>query len=245
MDYRVYKFSRSELVRHFFQYGVLNGVLSWLFYRSLAAFVILLPGFWFYLRQCRAAACKSRLAALERQFLTGIQAVSNSMEAGYSVENAFKAAVAEAAKVYGAQGYITREFERIKRGLELNRPLEELLVNLAERSRADAIESFTDVFLAARKSGGDLIVIVRNTIAVISQKEETARNIEVSIAAKRMELNVMSVVPVFILLYVQATSPEFLSRLYHNRLGVLIMTVCLLIYFCAWQWGRRIVDIKI
>ena len=48
-----------------------------------------------------------------------------------------------------------------------------------------------------------------------------------------------------ILLYVDLAAPEFLEGLYHNPLGVGIMTSCLAVYLLAFIWGRRIVRIEV
>lgn len=55
----------------------------------------------------------------------------------------------------------------------------------------------------------------------------------------------MSAVPFFILAYVDLGSPEFLEDLYHNTLGIFIMTACLGLYLAAFFWGRRIVEIEV
>ena len=48
-----------------------------------------------------------------------------------------------------------------------------------------------------------------------------------------------------ILIYVQMVSPGFLDVMYHNPAGIFIMSVCLLVYFLAWLWGRKIVSIEV
>ena len=40
-------------------------------------------------------------------------------------------------------------------------------------------------------------------------------------------------------------TPEFLEDLYHNTLGIFIMTACLGLYLAAFFWGRRIVEIEV
>ncbi len=244
MDYRHYSFTKKELAGLAAGYLLLDGAVSFLFYRSWIAFVLLLPGWIWYLRRKREERQKCRVRRLGSQFLTGIQAVSNALAAGYSVENAFGQAQEELQKVYG-EGEAVREYSVINAQLSLNRTLEELLTDLAERSGQEDIESFAEVFAAARRSGGDLMVIIRNTVSSISQKEETRQEIQVCIAAKKMEHKVMSVVPLFILAYVGAASPGFLDVMYHNLAGVIIMSACLAVYGMAWSLGNYLVEIEV
>ena len=115
---------------------------------------MLSPGLVLFLKEQNRNLRRRRLRTLESQFLTGIQAVSNALSAGYSVENAFIEAVGELRKVFAPKEDSVREFEQIARQLSYNRPLEGLLLDLANRSRAEDIESFAQVFTAARRSRG-------------------------------------------------------------------------------------------
>lgn len=65
------------------------------------------------------------------------------------------------------------------------------------------------------------------------------------IAAKRMEMNIMNLVPFGILAYVGITSPEFLEPLYGNWMGMGVMTVTLVIYVFACWLSEKIVDIQV
>ena len=63
--------------------------------------------------------------------------------------------------------------------------------------------------------------------------------------AKKMEQNMMSIIPCLILFYVQTVSPGFLDGMYHNPTGIAIMTAALAVYAGAVFWGRKIVDIEV
>ena len=127
----------------------------------------------------------------------------------------------------------------------MNQNLEELLQSLAIRSGIEDIRNFAEIFAIAKRSGGNLIAIIRNTIQSISQKNDTRKEIEVVLSAKKMEQNMMSLIPCVILLYVQTVSPGFLDGMYHNAAGILIMTISLAVYGTAVLWGRKIVNIEV
>ena len=44
---------------------------------------------------------------------------------------------------------------------------------------------------------------------------------------------------------VTVSFPEFLDVLYGNVAGVIIMSICLLVYLVAYEMGRRIVEIEV
>jgi len=55
----------------------------------------------------------------------------------------------------------------------------------------------------------------------------------------------MSLMPAGIIMYLQLTSPGFLSVLYGNPFGIAAMSICLAIYATAYWLGRKIVDIEV
>ena len=80
---------------------------------------------------------------------------------------------------------------------------------------------------------------------IIGEKIRVEQEIDVSVAGKKMEQMVMSLVPGGMILYMQVTSEGFLNILYHNLLGMIVMTVCLGIYGFSFWLGRKIVRIAV
>lgn len=244
-DYNCYRFSIKEFVFYGAAYLLLGGAISWLFYHSFWPVLLILPGYPLFLRGQKKRLIQKQKERLLTQFLTGIQAVSNGLSAGYSVENAMEEAFKESMKVYGEDGIFTEELGGIVRKLKLNSSLETLLEDFGKRSHLEDIENFGEIFAVARRSGGDLNLIIRNTVESISQKVKAEQEIEVSLAAKKMEQKVMSLIPMLILLYMDLAAPEFLAGLYHNPFGIGVMSCCLAVYLLAFLWGRRIVRIEV
>ncbi len=94
-------------------------------------------------------------------------------------------------------------------------------------------------------TGGNLGEIMEQMARVLGEKIRVQREIEVCISGKRMEQLIMSLVPGGMIFYIQLTSQGFLDVLYHNVLGVLVMTCCLLLYAFSFWMGRKIVRISI
>lgn len=244
-DYSVYKFSRKELGQAILAYLVLDGCISYLFFYSGIAFVVLLPGMAVFIREWRHTLQKRRQQEMKRQFLDGIQMVAASLQAGYSAENALCESLKELRRIYPADAFIVREFGLMEVQMEMSRNLEELFLDFGRRCAIEDIRSFAEVFLTAKRSGGDLLGIIRNTASCIRQKQETMQEIETCLSGKVMEQNIMSVIPILILAYIRLTSPEFIEPMYGNLTGIAVMTVCFLVYAAAYFWGRRIVQIEV
>lgn len=243
-DYRRYRMGKGELFWNMGLYAILDGVVSYLFYRSWAAFFLLLPGGVWFLRERSRELGRRKRRRLEREFLTAMQSVSTALTAGSSPERAFREALAELEKMQWEQELMVKELRIIAGGLSVNRRLEELLLEMAERTGLEDVKNFARIFAGAKRSGGNLSDILRRTIRSLYQRQEIRQEIQICLHGKKTEQNVMSTVPCLILLYVGTVSPEFLEGLYHNPAGICIMTGCLAVYFGAWLLGRRIVQIE-
>ena len=129
--------------------------------------------------------------------------------------------------------------------ISLSVPVERLLMDFGRRSGSEDIENFAAVFAAAKRMGGSTADIVRETAVTITSKIDVEREIETAIAAKKYEQKIMSVMPAFIILYMQLTSPDFLTVMYTSFFGRLAMTACLAVYSGALMWSAKIVDIRV
>ena len=239
-DYRKYKWKRKTLVVNVFLCtGVVVG-LAYFFYRSVWALIPLSAvGVWMFVHRGLELAEKEK-KELSEQFRECILAVASSLQAGYSVENAFVQSLQDMELMYGSGALICDELICIRRGLNINLSLEELLMDLAKRGGCDDIAEFAKVFSLAKRNGGNMAEIIRNTAGRIGKKMELQKEIEMQLSGRKMELNIMKAIPFGILLYVNLANPGYFDSLYHNFTGVVIMTACLAVYLAAVVMGEVI-----
>ena len=91
----------------------------------------------------------------------------------------------------------------------------------------------------------DTLEIIRNVVRQIGEKIDVEREISTMISAKKMELTIMSVIPFAMIGYMRISFPEFLGVLYGNLAGVIIMSVCLVVYLISYEMGKRMVEIEV
>ena len=220
-------------------------VVSFLFYDSFLVALLLSPYLVMYLRRKALEKNSKERRQLVTQFKDGMVAVSFALNAGYSIENSFREAVKELMTLYGIQSAIVVCFEKMLRRIKNNENIEDVLSEFAIKTQIEDIMYFADVFGYAKRSGGDLISIIKNTASTIRDKIEVDAQIQTAISGKKMESAVMAVMPFGILGYMKLSSPEFIDTLYHNVIGVIFMSVCLVIIGCMNVVARRIVNIEI
>lgn len=245
MDYNKYEFSKKEKIQFLLEVLGATALVAYLFYQSFFALILGIPlGILLY-KNKKEKLKRARKKRLNEQFKDGILAVATALKVGYSIENAFVEAVRDLKLTYPKDADIVQEFTMINMQVKNNVVLEKLLLDFAERSHVDDIHDFAQVFVIAKRRGGDLSKIIKNTADIISEKQEVYREIDTILTAKQFEQQIMSVVPLLIILYVSLTSPHFLDTLYHNFFGCFIMTGCLAVYIVAVYLARKITTIEI
>lgn len=244
-DYSEYHFQTKERVLYILEGILLVVMIAYFFYQSWIACMCLMPVLVLFMREKKKDLAKRQKQELSRQFKDLILAVAANQKAGYSIENAFRESYKDMEMLYGKEGVICVEIRYIIAGLDNNVVLEKLIYNLGMRSGLPDIIQFADVFSIAKRSGGNMTDILQKTAAVIEQKTETDKEIQLMISAKKMEQKIMNMVPFLIIFYVSSTSKGFFDVLYHNMIGVIIMTVCLGFYVAAYLLSKRIVDIEV
>lgn len=244
-DYRSFHFTAAEFAASMAFFTLLDAAVSYLFYRSAVSFFLLYPLCFLFLKERKKTILRQRKQEISTEFLDGIKSVSTSLQAGYAPENAFREALREVRKIYPEDSFVVTEFSRIVTKTALNYPLETLLLDLGRRSGVEEIRDFAEIFSVARRTGGDLILIVRNTSSGIEQRQETMMEIRTVLTGKQMEQKIMSIVPLAILGYVDLTSPDLIGKMYGNAPGITIMTVALVLYAAAFLWGRKIMSFEV
>ena len=220
-------------------------MLAYLFYNHWAAVAALIPVSIFYLHQWREDYCHKKEQEFREQFQNGMQILSSSLKAGYSVENAVRQTEKDLRPLYPENSRIRREFNRMTHELDMNLTAEQVLKDMARRICQEDVDNFVMVFTTAKRTGGDSISILKNTVQMIGEKIEVEREIQTLLAAKKLEFNVMCIIPLGMVLYMRMAFPEFLTVLYGSIVGVILMSACLAVYGFAWRLGTKIIQIEV
>ena len=155
------------------------------------------------------------------------------------------ACVRDLEQLYPKNEDIVAEFRYIETQQRVSVPVEELFLDLGQRCKVEDIENFASVLYTAKRSGGDLGNVIQKVARMLGDKIDVKKEIEATLAAKKSEQMIMSLMPAGIILYLQLASPGFLDILYGNPFGICAMTVCLAVYGAAYWMGKRIVEIEV
>lgn len=247
-DYNVYLMNKKEKIKYMAIAAVVFFVVGYIFFRfwPLALLLAALGGYFYPKIKTKELLAKRKME-LNLQFKDALYSLSSSLGAGRSVEGAFKAALSDLKILYpDPQTDIIKEFGYIVRRVAMNEPVESALREFSARAGLEDIKNFADVFAICKRTGGNLVEVIKNTAQVINDKIEVQQEIHVLLSGKKFEQKALVVMPfLFIGMLSWGGDAAYIAPLYAQPVGYVVMGVALLMILCSALISRKIVDIKV
>jgi len=225
--------------------GLMLFGVGYLFYHHWWLSFLLVPFSYYAPKLLREYLKQRRRATLNLHFKQMLFSLSSSLSAGRSVENAFREAVQDLLMLdpEGSSDMIS-ELNIICARLEYSQPVEEALHDFSRRAGMEDIERFADVFTVCKRTGGDLVEVVRRTSTVISEKLDIQQEIAVTVAQKKFESKALLVSPLVMVMFMSLTAGDYMQPMY-TGIGILISTIALAALFLCYLWISKIMDIPL
>ena len=245
INYERYRFSAFQWFRYLAEGGALGIFAVWLCYHAVPALPAAVPAAVLYAAGKRRYLKEERKRRLNLHFRDFLSSLHTALTAGYSVENGVLEARKDMQRLYGEDDEMTQELKRMAAQIHLQIPVEALFTELGMRSGVEDIRNFAEILAIAKRTGGRIDKILDDTGRMIRERIDTEQEIETAQAARRYEQQIMSLVPMGIILYLRFSFRGFVEQLYGNFTGILIKSLCLGIYLCAFWMGKRMVRIRV
>lgn len=214
-------------------------------YGHLWAALLVAPAGLFAPRLAAGAMLKRRRDRLRADFKDMLQALSSLLAAGRSVENAIQALEIDLALVLGQRrSDLLREIRVMVARSRNGEPLETAVRDFAERSGLEEAVRLAESLAICKRTGGDLVDVVRSTAAWIGENMEVERDVEVMVAQKRWEARLMMVMPFAFVGLLQWLASDYMAYLRHGA-GLVVLTVCLLLLAACGYWMNRIMEVRL
>lgn len=245
MDYRRYQLEKREYAKVFLLSLGANMLIALLFYRSIWGLCCFPVLYYLFCKREKQKQKELRSQKLLDEFVNGIRVLNTALQAGLSMENAWREVQKELFVMYGDSSLFLKEVKEINHSVALNVPIEKLMLQFAYRSGLEDIILFAELFSYGKRSGGNWRRMTQDVIQHIQDTYDARKEIEVMVASKQLEQQVLNVIPLGILLFLQISSWDYMSVLYHNPLGILCMSICLLGYGGAILLAEKILQIQV
>lgn len=239
IDYSVIHLSKKQQVIYATIAGMLMYFIAFTFYKHIVVSILFMSLGLFYVKIKKKQLIVKRKEQLVVQFRQALYSLSSSLAAGKSIENGIADAVYDLQFIYpGSDHDVIREFQMILHKMENGETVEKAFSDFSLRAQIEVITNFTDVLTICKRTGGDLVEVIRKTSALIHEKLEIQQDIGVLIAQKRFEAKVLGIIPFVIIAFLSFSSPDYMAPLYESA-GRIIMTVTLfLLIGCQWVMSR-------
>ena len=245
-DYDVYVMTKSEKMFTIVVAAIAVFAVGYVFYHSLilsallALFAVKAPKI-----RTRQIIDK-RKNQLSLQFKDMLYSLSSALSVGKSVETGIRDSLQDLQVIYpDPETDILVELGLILRGLGMNNTIEDMFGQFAERAHLEDIDNFVDIFVTCKRTGGDLIEVMRSTSNTIGDKIEVKQEIETMISGKKYEFNFLMILPVIMVLFLTLTSGDYMAPVFTTIVGRIAMTAAIAIFALAYVVGSKIMKINI
>lgn len=243
IDYHVYHMRTIDYIVSVLAGFAVAFLIIYIFFE--AVLVALILGFacgFVVIKPYEKMLLEKRKKTLLLQFKDLLESLSGSYSAGRNTAGAFADALNDMQILFGENSYICQELRIINAGLNNNINIEDLLMNLSDRTGLEDIASFAEIFRTGNRLGSNIKDIVSQTREIINDKMEVEMEIETMVTGPRTELYIMTVMPIIVVFSLKLLGQESLSAT--NVTNIIIRVVVLGIMVFAFLIGKKFTDIK-
>lgn len=245
-DYSCYRLKPHQHFLYTCQGASVLICVTYIFYHSLLLSLAVTPLALFYPKLKAEKLNTKRRRELSIQFRDTLYSLASSLMAGKSVEMAFKDVRRDLRLLYpDPQTPMLREIEIVICRLEMNEKLEDVLSDLARRAHLDDLDSFVDVFVISKRSGGNMVEIIRNTSAVIADKLQIKEEIATLLAQRQLEQRILAIMPAAMILLLSWATGDYMRPVFTTWTGRMAMTAAVLLLAAANLLAQKIMNIEV
>lgn len=246
IDYGKYTMTQREKKKYYSLTGAALFALGFLFYHNIliSALSVLCAIPLRHLAEDYLA--RKRREELSSQFRDLLYNMSASVAAGRQLPEALEESGTQMEASYGKDAILCREIRSIVQAMRESREdLDTLLSDFARRSNITEIRQFVQICGICQRTGGDLEQVMGKTAGVLMEKISVRREIQMLTAQKRLEANILTAMPIGMVLVLNVLSPDYLKVLYITWQGRLIMTAALGVMAFSLCLSRKITEIAV
>lgn len=182
---------------------------------------------------------KQRLQKFTDQLEDALLAMSSSLKAGFSINQALEGVAAE------NRSPISFEFTVLMQEVRLGVPLEDALRKMNERLKSPDFELVAVAIITARQTGGELTAILERLASVIRERVRIQQKIKALTAQGRLQAWIIGAMPFVLLFGMFYIAPDMMDAFFSSLVGVLVMLAVIVMDVVGFLFIRKITTIDI
>lgn len=239
------RLSKAEVLNLILKSSLVIVLLDITFYKNLVfIFPLMIVGYAYFKKSERELVGQKR-SVFCKQFKDFLNLTVTSLKAGYSVDNAIVNTYADLCNTYGPESDICKVVKRLSIARKNGQNMGDIFIKTGKITGVDDVMRFGQIYMLSYTGSGNVAGIMDKTASTISEKLDIQSQIEATLNERIFEMRIMSIMPFGIVGYISLINRGYFEALYHNLLGIILMTICMLIYIAAYVWGTKIVEIQV
>jgi tight adherence protein B len=180
-----------------------------------------------------------RIKSFNTQLTEALQQLANSLRAGLTFQQAMDQIGRESAAP------LRQEFGLFTKEVKLGVPLEEALVNMANRVGSEDLELVATSTNIARQLGGNLAEMFETIAATIRERFRLEGKINALTSQGKLQGWIVASLPLWIGLFFNWYRPDLMEPMFDNAYGYILISAILLLETIGFLLIRRIVAIDV
>ena len=180
-----------------------------------------------------------RLAAFGRQLPDALALVASSLSTGFSLPQALDAVSRDTSEPTSTE--IGRALAEARLGMDL----ELALGRVAYRMRNEDLRWAVMAIQVQRQVGGNLAETLRTTVGTLRERSALRRHVKALSAEGVLSAYILIGLPIAITLWLWISNREYISLLFTNILGWLMIVVALIGMTIGSFWMRKVVKVEV
>jgi tight adherence protein B len=186
---------------------------------------------------------KTRLSRKRRRFSEqlpdNLEVLASALRAGHSLIGALSVVVADAPEPS------LSEFKRVVADEQLGLQLEDALGGVVHRMENRDLDQVALVARLQRETGASSAEVLERVVDNVRERQDVRRLVRTLTAQGRLSGFVLVALPVFMLLFMVLFNRDYVTPLFAETLGRVMLFTALVMMVLGWAAIRRIIDIKV
>jgi len=182
---------------------------------------------------------RDRMAKFNDGLEDMITTVIGSLRAGFSFAQALKAVVEE------SDDPIKEEIETLLKEMQYGTNMEDALLHLKERMPSGDLDLMIQSVLIQRQVGGNLATVLETIVQTIRDRNKIQRQVQTLTAQGKLSGLIIGLLPVGITLILYLIQPDYIGTLFHNPIGLIMVTAAVVLGGIGLAMIRKITTIEV
>jgi tight adherence protein B len=194
---------------------------------------------WLGMRLLLSVRISRRRTAFARQLPDMLQLVAGSLQAGFSLPQAFDGVTRE--DTQPSSGEIARALAETRLGAEID----DALSGVAERMDSDDMRWTVMAIRIQREVGGNLAEVLLNTVDTMRERAFLRRQVRSLSGEGRLSAWILGGIPVVLAAWLFYSSPSYMEPLYKTAYGLLMLGGAGVLFVLGVLWMRVLIRVEV